>query len=153
VRDPEGSVKPIADTGVIVALLAADDPCHAWAAEAFRRHSPFFTCDAVVAEACGFFPDPRPVLTLISRGDLVLDFNLAEHMPRVLALVAKYADQPLDLADACLVTMTELHHRCQVWNVDRSDFLNYRRHGLKLSRLSSRQIDKRLMASSPSVGA
>ena len=93
-------MKPIADTGVIVALLAADDPCHAWAAEAFRRHSP-----------------------------LLLDFNLAEQMPRVLALVTKYADRPMDLADACVVRMTELNERCKVWTVDRGDFLAYRRHG------------------------
>ena len=122
-------MKPIADTGVIVALLAADDPCHAWAAEAFRRRSPFFTCDAVLAEACSFFPDPRPVLTLVLRGDLLLDFNLAEQMPRVLALVTKYADRPMDLADACVVRMTELNERCKVWTVDRGDFLAYRRHG------------------------
>jgi predicted nucleic acid-binding protein len=122
-------VKPIADTGVIVALLAADDPFHEWATEAFRQHSPFFTCDAVVAEACSFFPDPRPVLTMVSRGDLILDFDLDEQMPRVLALVTKYADQPMDLADACLVRMTELSERCKVWTIDRNDFLTYRRHG------------------------
>lgn len=70
-------MKPIADTGLIVALLAADDPSHAWAAEAFRQHSPFYTCDAVLAEACSFFPNPRPVLTLVARRDLILDFDLA----------------------------------------------------------------------------
>jgi predicted nucleic acid-binding protein len=114
---------------VIVALLAADDPWHIWAVTAFRRHSPFFSCDAVIAEACSFFPNPRPVLTLVARGDLVPDFNLAEQMPAVLALVTKYADQPMDLADACVVRMTELNPRCKVWTVDRTDFLTYRRHG------------------------
>ena len=122
-------MKWIADTGVIVALLAEDDPCHRWAAEAFREGSPFFTCDAVVAEACSFFPDPRSVLTLILRGDLILEFNLSEQMPQVLALVTKYADQPMDLADACVVRMTELNERCKVWTVDRRDFQAYRRHG------------------------
>ncbi len=122
-------MKPIADTGVIVALLASDDPAHTWAAAAFRRYSPFYTCDAVAAEACSFFANPLPVLTLVSRGDLVLDFKLAEQMPRVLALVTKYADQSMDLADACIVRMTELYDRCRVWTVDRADFLTYRRHG------------------------
>jgi predicted nucleic acid-binding protein len=110
-------------------LLAADDPYHAWAVAAFRERSPFLTCDAVVTEACSFFPDPRPVLTLISRGDLILDFDLAQEMTRVLALIAKYADRPMDLADACVVRMTELNERCKVWTVDRSDFQSYRRHG------------------------
>ena len=122
-------MRPIADTGVIVALLALDDPAHAWAADAFQRYSPFYTCDAVLAEACSFFPDPRAVLKLVSRGDLILDFDLAAELPRVLALVTKYADQPMDLADACVVRMTELYDRCKVWTVDRSDFLAYRRHG------------------------
>lgn len=122
-------MKPIADTGVIVALLAADDPAHGWAAEAFREHSPFYTCDAVLAEAGSFFVDPRPVMTLVARGDLLLDFNLAAEMPKVLALVTKYADQPMDLADACIVRMSELHSRCKVWTVDRADFTAYRRHG------------------------
>jgi len=122
-------VKPIADTGAIVALLASDDPAHAWAAEAFRRYSPFYTCDAVIVEACSFFTNPRPVLTLVARGDLILDFNLAGEMPRVLTLVTKYADRPMDLADACVVRMAELNARCKVWTVDHADFLTYRRHG------------------------
>jgi predicted nucleic acid-binding protein len=122
-------VKHIADTGLIVALLAVDDPSHTWAAEAFRRQSPFHTCDAVLAEVCSFFPNPKPVLTLVARGDLMVDFDLAEEMPRVLALVNKYADQSMDLADACIVRMTELNARCLVWTVDRADFTVYRRHG------------------------
>ena len=122
-------MKPIADTGVIVALLAADDPSHAWAAEAFRRYSPFYTCDAVLAEACSFFPTAKPVLTLVARRDLILEFDIAVEMPRVLALVTKYADQLMDLADACLVRMSELFTRCKVWTVDHADFTAYRRHG------------------------
>ncbi len=122
-------MKPIADTGLIVALLAADDPAHAWAADAFRRHSPFYTCDAVLAEACSFFPTPEPVLTLVARGDLILDFDLAAELPRILALVAKYADQPMDLADACVVRMSELAADSRVWTVDRTDFTAYRRNG------------------------
>ncbi len=122
-------MKPIADTGLIVALLAIDDPSHSWAAEAFRRHSPFYTCDAILAEACSFFRSPKPVLTLVARGDLILEFNLAEEMPRVMALTAKYSDQPMDLADACVVRMSELFIRCKVWTVDRRDFSAYRRNG------------------------
>ena len=38
----------------------------------------------------------------------------AEHLPRVFALVTKYADQPMDLADACVVRMTELNAQCKV---------------------------------------
>jgi predicted nucleic acid-binding protein len=124
-------VKRIADTGVIVALLARNDAVHDWAADAFRRHAPFFVCDAVLSEAGSFFSNPVALLRLVARGDLVFDpdFVLADQLPRVLALVTKYADQPMDVADACIVRMTELSDRCKVWTVDRYDFTVYRRHG------------------------
>ncbi len=122
-------MKPIADTGLIVALLAVDDPAHDWAAEAFRRHGPFHVCESVLAEAASFFPNPKPILTMVARGDLIIDFDLAGELPRVLALVTKYADRPMDLADACVVRMSELASRCKVWTLDRADFSAYRRHG------------------------
>jgi len=124
-------MKNIADTGIIVALLTRNDPFHEWAVKEFRRNAPFLVCDAVLAEAASFFPDPVHVLQLVLRGDLVLDpaFGLAQELPRVLELAAKYADRPMDLADACLVRMTELTSRGKVWTLDRADFSVYRRNG------------------------
>lgn len=124
-------MKEIADTGLIVAFFNRKDRFHSWAATAFRNHSPFFTCEAVLAEAGSFFPDPLGLLRLISRGDLILDqgFVLAKELPAVLALASKYSDQPMDLADACLVRMAELAVRSRIWTVDRRDFTAYRRHG------------------------
>jgi uncharacterized protein len=69
------------------------------------------------------------VLTLIARGDLILDFEMAGEIPRVLTLSAKYADRSMDIADACVVRMAELNPRCRIWTVDRADFLVYRRNG------------------------
>lgn len=124
-------MKEIADTGLIVAFFNRKDPFHLWAAKAFRAHSPFFTCEAVLAEAGSFFPNPVGLLRLISRGDLMLDpgFVLGKELSAVLALTSKYADKPMDLADACLVRMAELTARSRIWTVDRSDFSAYRRHG------------------------
>ncbi len=124
-------MKEIADTGLIVAFFNRTDPFHPWAAKAFREHAPFFTCDAVLAEAGSFFPDPVALLRLVSRGDLVLDpdFSLESELPAVLALASKYSDRPMDLADACLVRMAEISPRARIWTVDRADFSTYRRHG------------------------
>lgn len=74
---------------------------------------------------------PRGVLALLVNGDLVLDpdFDFATELPRLLELCAKYADREIDLADACLLRMTELTARCKIWTVDRADFTVYRRHG------------------------
>lgn len=124
-------MKEIADTGLIAALLFRNDPYHRWAVEGFRDHSPFFTCDAVLAEAASFCPDPVAVLKLVTRGDLIVDsdFSLAVEASHLAVLASKYADRPMDLADACLVRMSELHSKCRIWTVDRSDFSTYRRMG------------------------
>lgn len=121
----------IADTGLIVALLTRNDRYHAWAAGQFRACAPFYTCDAVLAEAGSFFPNPVALMALVARGDLILDstFVLANELTRVLELINKYSDRPMDLADACLVRMSELTRECRIWTIDRGDFEAYRRHG------------------------
>jgi predicted nucleic acid-binding protein len=124
-------VKKIADTGLLVTAADPHDRHHAWAADALRAHAPFHTCEAVVLETAWVLGSPVPVLGLIARGDLVLDpaFDFAAETPRLLALCLRYADRSMDLADACLVRMTELTLRCKIWTVDRADFSAYRRHG------------------------
>ena len=124
-------MKEIADTGLVVALLVRNDPHHAWAVNAFRRHAPFFTCDAVLTEASSFFPDPVGMLRLVSRGDLVIDpdFAMAKEWPALIDLAGKYSDRPMDLANTCIVRMSELSAKCRVWTVDRADFAVYRRNG------------------------
>lgn len=99
--------------------------------EALREHAPFHTCEAVVLETAWVLGTPVRVLTLVARGDLVIDsaFVFADEVPRVLELCRKHADRSMDLADACLVRMTELTTRCKIWTVDRGDFSAYRRHG------------------------
>lgn len=65
----------------------------------------------------------------MARGDLILDFDLSSELPRVVALAAIYADKPIDLADACVVRMSELAADSRVWTVDRTDFTAHRRNG------------------------
>lgn len=124
-------MKRIADTGLLVAAADTHDRHHAWAASALRTQSPFHTCEAVVLETAWLLGSPTGVLSLVARGDLVLDpaFEFAAEIPRLLELCRKYADRKMDLADACLVRMTELTPRSKVWTVDRADFSTYRRRG------------------------
>lgn len=114
-------------------MAAADsrDRDHAWAAAALRAHAPFHTCEAVVLETAWVLGSPLGVLGLVARGDVVIDpgFSVAAELPHLHALCTKYADREMDLADACLVRMTELNVRCKIWTVDRQDFTAYRRHG------------------------
>ena len=124
-------MKKLADTGLLVAAADSQDHHHSWAAAALRKHAPFHTCQAVVLETAWMLGSPIGVLTLLARGDLVIDpaFTFSTELPRLLELCRKYSDRPMDLADACLVRMTELTSRCKVWTVDREDFSAYRRHG------------------------
>lgn len=124
-------MKRIADTGLLVAAADRRDRHHEWAAEALRTQAPFHTCEAVVLETAWVLGAPTAVLRLVARGDLVLDpaFQFAAEVPRLLELCRKYADRDMDLADACLVRMTELTTRCRVWTIDRKDFSTYRRNG------------------------
>jgi predicted nucleic acid-binding protein len=124
-------MKRIADTGLVVAVLTRRDPHHLWAVAQFRNHAPFLVCEAVLSEAASFFPNPLAILKMVARGDLLVDpdFVFAREISQIIALAQKYADLPMDLADACIVRMSELHRESKVWTIDRSDFETYRRHG------------------------
>ena len=75
---------------------------------------------------------PAAVVEMIHAGEIVLAFDLNAQAPSVLALLKKYADRNMDLADACIVRMTELTRECRVVTLDRSDFSVYRRNGRDL---------------------
>ena len=58
----------------------------------------------------------------------MLDFDLQTNLVFVEILMRKYRDQPMDLADGCLVRMTEIEPRSLVVTTDK-DFKVYRRNG------------------------
>ena len=124
-------MKRLADTGLLVAASDPRDRHHEWAADALRALAPFHTCEAVILETAWVLGSPLGVLRLLARGDLIVDpaFKFSAEIPRLLELCRKYADRSMDLADACLVRMTELTSRCKIWTVDQDDFSTYRRHG------------------------
>jgi predicted nucleic acid-binding protein len=66
---------------------------------------------------------------MIGRGVLRARFDLQGEVTAVTGLLRRYRSQPMDLADACLVRMSELHADCAVLTVD-SEFRDvYRRNG------------------------
>ena len=64
---------------------------------------------------------------LLRRGAIAPTFDLATDLDPVLALLRKYANVPMSLADACLVRMTETMADPLLLTTDR-DFIVYRRH-------------------------
>jgi predicted nucleic acid-binding protein len=119
----------IADSGLIIAALDKADSYHGWAAKVLETEPPpWRVCEAVLAEICASIGTAEPVLQMLQLGDLEIDFSLEENAPEVLSLVRKYRDQHMDLADACVVRMTELREDSIVYTVDKTDFAVYRRN-------------------------
>jgi predicted nucleic acid-binding protein len=85
-----------------------------------------------MAETAAMTGQPAAIVEMIQAKEIVLDFNLSEHTTGVLNLLKKYRNRKMDLADACIVRMTELIRECRVVTLDRADFTVYRRNGREL---------------------
>ncbi len=118
----------IADTGFLVALLAAHDEHHSWAMEVAEEiRWPVLTCESVLSETAFHLRSSELPLEMLHSGMLRLAFNLTEHWEHVHDLARRYADRCPDLADLCLIRMSELHPGHTVITVDK-DFRVYRRN-------------------------
>ena len=123
-------MKNILDAGPLIAALNRDDQHHRWACETIARLGPpFYCCPEALAEAAAMTGQPAVIVEMVQAEEIILDFDLSEQSAAVLALLKKYADLKMDLADACIVRMTELKRDCQVVTLDRTDFSVYRRNG------------------------
>jgi len=121
-------VKGIADTGFLVAFANRRDIHFPWAhALAQQIHDPLLTCEAVLAETAFHLKNSRLVLRLIETGLVKVDFDLKSHLPELTMLAERYAERQPDLADLCLIRMSELNPKYPVVTVD-GDFRIYRRH-------------------------
>lgn len=126
----------VVDTGPIVALLNRRERYHVWITKAMDAiEPPMFTCDAVLSEACFLLQNiergPDAVLELVARGLVRSDFRVTAELESVRALMKKFSNVPMSLADACLVRMTELDHDSRILTLD-SDFKIYRRNRRQL---------------------
>jgi uncharacterized protein len=122
-------MKGIADTGFVVAFLNRRDRHHAWADEIGMQISePLLTCDAVLAETIFQVGSVAEVLGLVQEGFLQLAFDLRGNLDEVLDLAERYQDRNPDLADLCLIRMSELYETLPVFTVDERDFRVYRRN-------------------------
>jgi len=122
-------MKAIADTGLLVALLRQNDQHRAWAAEIGEQISwPVLTCEAVLAEAAFHLQSSEEVIGML-RDDVVrVAFDCESQLEHLYGLAARYADRHPDLADLCLIRMSELYPRHVVITVDEDDFRVYRRN-------------------------
>ncbi len=100
----------ILDAGPLVAALDRRESPHEWANwQMARLQPPLLTCEAVLSEACFLLRRVRggseAVMDLVTRGVVSIAFRLDAEIIPVAKLLARYANVPMSLADACLVRM------------------------------------------------
>ena len=119
------------DTGPLVALLSENAADHTRARRLFSESlPPFRCCEAVVAEACFLMrkvdsAGPAEVVALGQKGVYEISMSLGDHWSGIEALLRKYADRPVSLADACLIRCAEIYQESRILTFD-SDFNVYR---------------------------
>jgi predicted nucleic acid-binding protein len=94
-------VKAIADTGFLVAFADRRDIHHNWAVELALR----LVRDGLV----------RPAISVL------------DHLDQLMTFARRYADRQPDLADLCLIRLSELFPDYPVITTDDRDFRVYRR--------------------------
>lgn len=122
----------LVDAGPLVAYLDAGDPSHARVAESLE---PFTgrvatTC-AVVTEAMHVVHrldrGPRRLAELLGATDAeIVDFSRPADLADAVALMERYANVPMDFADATLVLLAEALGAHDIVTLDRREFSAYR---------------------------
>ena len=122
-------MKGIADTGFLVAFANRSDRHHEWAVRVAESViEPLLTCEAVLAETAFHLGSVSIVLSMVREGLTTLAFDCRDHLPQLATFAERYADRHPDLADLCLIRMSELYPRHSVITIDRQDFRVYRRN-------------------------
>lgn len=123
----------IADTGFWFALLNQDDDYHDKAVSALNQlNSPLISTWPVITETSYFLQSrmgqQQACEFLAAYNDGFYEiYNLtANQMQRIVQLMQKYADLPMDLADASLVILAEELGHGRILSTDLRDFRTYR---------------------------
>jgi predicted nucleic acid-binding protein len=121
----------LTDTGPLVALFNPRDADHRGTRELLATlKSPLVTTTPVLTEAFHLLePGSRGAAALrefIAARGVGLWFMESSSFARALELMQKYADHPMDLADASLVVAAEALRTLHVFTLDRADFSTYR---------------------------
>jgi len=119
------------DAGPLVALFDISEPHNKRCNDILAKfHQPLATTWPVLTEAFHLLKrwevgQDELWDFIVSGGVHVLEIPESLH-PRMLELMKKYSDNPMDLADASLVAVAEHHTIKKVFTLDRRDFSRYR---------------------------
>jgi uncharacterized protein len=123
----------IVDTGAFLALFSKRDTYHAIAQQAFLNLSePLITTYPAITETSYLLAQmvnhtvQRNFLKAICQNAFEVFQIEQNHLERMVELMERYADLPMDLADASLVVLAEHLEHGRILTVDRRDFNTYR---------------------------
>jgi predicted nucleic acid-binding protein len=122
----------LVDTGPLVAYLDAGDPSHAEVAARLDEFTgALATTSAVITEAMHLLAvvsdGPRTLAEFVAASGLeVYDLCRPPEFQEAVALMAKYANTPMDFADATLVLLAEGLNVNEILTLDRRGFSSYR---------------------------
>ncbi len=133
------------DTGVMLAAVEDDDHWHSVCLDALNSiHLPLLTTEAVLTE---FFhlasrnPNSIQKAWRFARsGVLTVQAMSDADLPELQALMAQYADHPMDFADATLVHLAARESLSLILTVDHDDFETYRIAGRKKFTILPRRL-------------
>jgi hypothetical protein len=129
------------DTGPLVAYLDAGDPAHRAVVPRLDGFSgQLVTTGAVITETM-YFVSPSPAGArlvaefVLSGGTQVYDLCQPSDLAAAAQLIEKYADTPMDFADATLVLLGDALGLRDILTLDRRGFSTYRTERGKSFRL------------------
>ena len=129
-------IKALADTGALLAYLDRSDSWHEPCREALSTlRLPLVTTTAVLTELFHLVGDDRRekrvAWEFVRSGALTAAPHSDRDLPDLEALMQRYHDRPMDLADATLVHVARRESLSTVFTIDHDDFETYRIVGRK----------------------
>ena len=128
------------DTGAWYAILDRGEQAHGRCVEALQRITGrLLSTEAVLTETVwlleGLREGPRRCAEFVRRGAVILVPTSAKSLDRIVTLMEKYRDVPMDFADATLVTLGEELELDTVLTLGRRGFGVFRLHGRRPFRI------------------
>jgi len=121
----------LVDTGALLAVVNARDRWHAACLAALQAVKlPLVTTTAVLTETFYFASKGRGLVervwNFVRTGGITVAPISDADLPTLDALMARYADRPMDFADATLVHVAEREGLSTILTIDHADFETYR---------------------------
>lgn len=120
----------LVDTGVLVAFMRESDYWHAEAVRLFHEtEGPLVTTAAITSEFfyfMGQFRHSLPKAWDVFDAEIAVIADIRQSdLPALRQLMLRYADRPMDFADATLVHIAERERISDILTVDHNDFEIY----------------------------